>query len=85
MLLQDHGLAPLSVRVIKHVQSLEADSDLGGSLSTRAVAEALGIDCAAALSETQRLMDAGCLAANHAEIDLIGPRLIDQGFAVLAR
>lgn len=90
-LLQDHGLAPLSVRVLEYVQSLEADSGFGGILSTTAMAEALGIDGAAALTEAQRLMDGGYLAANGVEtdlggnVDLIAPRLTLQGVAVLAR
>jgi len=91
VLLQDHGLGPLAVRVLRQVQSLEADGGFGGILSTRTAAADLEVEHAAVRTEIQRLMDGGYLAADHAEIDLTGavdliaPRLTVQGVAALVR
>lgn len=91
VLLQDHGLTPLSVRNLEHVQSLEPDSGFAGVLSTKTAADTLGVDSSTVRTETQRLMEGGYLAADHVETDLVGtvdliaPRLTVEGVAVLAR
>ena len=90
VLLQDHGLGDLAVRLLRHVQSLETDDSFGGVLSSRAVAEDFGVDMVAVRTELQRLVDGGYLTAEHVEqdmagsVDLAGPRLTTQGVAALA-
>jgi len=90
VLLHDHGIGPLAVRLLRHVQSLETDGTLGGALSTNAAAAALDVDPTAVRTETRRLLEGGYLATEQTEVDatgaldLLGARLTVEGVAVLA-
>jgi hypothetical protein len=90
VLLQEHGLGPLPVALLRHVQSLEADESFPGVLSSTAAAAAVDATPRAVKIELKRLVDDGYLAASAqledlgGGLDLVEPRLTTRGVAVVA-
>ncbi len=90
-LLREHGLSPLAVALLRHVQDLEADDSSAGVLSSHVVAAALAAAPRLVKTELKRLLEDGYLAAGAQEedysggFDLAAPRLTTRGVAVLAR
>ncbi len=89
-LLQERGLVPLAVAILRHVQNLESDESFPGVLSCDAAADAVGAAPRSVRTELKRLLDDGYLAADdQAEdqgggFDLAAPRLTTRGVAALA-
>lgn len=63
VLLQEHGLSPLAVALLRHVQDLEADDSFAGVLSSDAAAAAIGAAPHLVRTELKRLLEDGFLAA----------------------
>lgn len=90
VLLQEHGLSPLAVALLRHVQVLEADESFSGVLSHSAAAAAVNATPRAVKIELKRLLDDGYLAASDQAEDLGGglylaePRLTTRGVAAVA-
>lgn len=89
-LLQEHGLSPLAVALLRHVQRLEADESFSDVLSDAAAAAAVGATPRAVKIELKRLLDDGYLAASDrledlgGGLDLAQPRLTTRGVAAVA-
>lgn len=90
VLLPEHGLSPLAVAILRHVQALEADDFFPGVLTADAVAAAVDSTPRTVKIELKRLLeDCYLTAADQAEdlaggFDLDTSRLTTRG-AVLAR
>jgi hypothetical protein len=91
LLLQEHGLSPSAVTLLRHVQSLEADGRFSGVVSGGGTAVALDMPSRAVRIELERLLDDGYLAASDraedydGSFDFVEPRLTTRGVAALAR
>lgn len=89
-LLQEHGLSPLAVALLRHVQNLEADESFPGILSSDSAAAIVDATPRAVKTELKRLLEDGYLtASDQAEdlgggFDLAGPRLTMRGVAAVA-
>ncbi|SHN52761.1 CHAT domain-containing protein [Geodermatophilus obscurus] len=90
VLLQEHGLSPLAVALLRHVQNLEADESFPGVLSSAAAAAAVDATPRAVITELKRLLEDGYLAASDQAEDFDGgfdvaePRLTTRGVAAVA-
>jgi hypothetical protein len=90
VLLQEQGLSPLAVSILRHVQNLEADDSFQGILSVESLATIVDTAYRIVRTEVKRLLEDGYLAVDHQEatfsgvLDLLGPRLTTRGVAVLA-
>jgi hypothetical protein len=90
VLLQELGLSPLAVALLRHVQHLEADDSFSSVLSDTAAAAAVGATPHSVKIELKRLLDDGYLAASDrledlgGGLDLAEPRLTTRGVAAVA-
>lgn len=90
VLLQEHGLSPLAVALLRYVQHLEADESFSGVLNSTAAAVVVDATPRAVKIELKRLLDDGCLAASDqvedqsGDLDLAEPRLTTRGVAAVA-